>query len=78
MHTKSTVESSLETELSLKPCKVFVILLSATFYDVNEVGCQNKRDAFSFHSEFALEVAENVPKVDVKHLQNTPTDRHTG
>jgi len=50
-------------------CKVVVVLFLATLYDVDEVGRQHKRDTFSFNTEFTLEMAENVTKVNVEHLQ---------
>lgn len=53
------------------PGKAFVALFLASFYDVNKVGREYEGDAFSFHSELALEVSKNVTKVYVEHLHTT-------
>jgi len=70
-HQNFCYKFSKNVAASHKPGKVLVVLFFAAFYDINEVGREDERDAFSFHSKFALEVAEDVAEVDVKHLQQT-------
>lgn len=52
-----------------KPVKLLRVSCLALLYDVDEVVCEDERDSFPLNAKLGFEVAQDVPKVNVKELK---------
>lgn len=60
----------LELHVFIVPLKFLTVVCSSLLDHVDKVICQDKRHALPVDPEFPLEVAQEVPKINVEQLKS--------